>query len=573
MTQIKNKKIILTILVGLVGLFSILITSVYPTSHSKFFDKNDNALSYTTKLYNLRNFDPITYKYGAFTNYKKLILEFPLTRNHLAQKNEKDQYIIEIPSMCSISGLTKVSSSSELNRFQTSFNGDAQTKDLSMVCNLTVDKTGVKALDFDIKIYEKINDEQEFLYMKDNYRTSNYYDIYPIPDVTYTDYDLAMPVDAFKKKTLFDNWIKDYVKLTYQKFSFDEAEDVWLGFALDYVDTVYKTDADLIKIPTNPLQGLSVTYNAQDEKYYYHLDENFLGYARTIIWDDPYGMFFTTSDIDEINKAFLYYLKRAYPSEQDQKDIIDYVNHFSNNKGISYLILPNADGSYNAISGFDYYYNEDGQLYLDECLEDYVYSFKHGILRVNTLFDTDMMLEDIKVNFRNIYKDKMSATIYESLLDENSDVLALAQETDKDEFEKYFMIYDKDFNQYLYIKVYSLVNEDYNFVKIDFIKTPENVILSLDDQNGGVKVSIKDMTIADLNAFINQLDIPDGVMVSDISDASEIALSILNATGLEIETILTKLDNYMKEAIKSQDAIVKEEYTNVEPSLTEVVKE
>ena len=53
MTQIKNKKIILTILVGLVGLFSILITSVYPTSHSKFFDKNDNALSYTTKLYNL----------------------------------------------------------------------------------------------------------------------------------------------------------------------------------------------------------------------------------------------------------------------------------------------------------------------------------------------------------------------------------------------------------------------------------------------------------------------------------------------------------------------------------------
>ena len=210
---------------------------------------------------------------------------------------------------------------------------------------------------------------------------------------------------------------------------------------------------------------------------------------------------------------------------------------------------------------------------MDECLEDYVYSFKHGILRVNTLFDTDMMLEDIKVNFRNIYKDKMSATIYESLLDENSDVLALAQETDKDEFEKYFMIYDKDFNQYLYIKVYSLVNDDYNFVKIDFIKTPENVILSLDDQNGGVKVSIKDMTIADLNAFINQLDIPDGVMVSDISDASEIALSILNATGLEIETILTKLDNYMKEAIKSQDAIVKEEDTNVEPSLTEVVKE
>lgn len=580
MTQLKKKRTIVEVLLFFVGVLVILITSVYPTSHSRFIDENNNALSYETKLYTLYKGTFGDFRFNEASTYKSLRLSFDLKRNTIAKANEKDVYTIEVPYGCYISGLKNTSSTSTKNQYELTFGAAEQNRTLQMVCNLSVDYSGVKSLNLPVSVYEKIENEAMFLYQNNAYITSNYYNIRPLPQIEYTETDLQMPVDSRLKKKVFESWISDYVNAyisrVYPTLNEEDATalfDEFYDFALQYIETVYKTDADYVKLPSTPLKGLQVTFDATANVYHYHIENNFLGYAKTTIWGDSNSMYFSTTIGKEINEAFDYHLKNAYPNAQDQAIIKEYVNNYSKGQGIAYIVLPNTDGTFNKISGFDYFYEDDKQLYLDERLIDYAYSYKNNISRINNALSKNLRKTTFIVNMRNVYKDKMSEDIYNSLIADDSEILTLALDKTQDEFHQTFMIYDTLKKQSLYIEVFSNLNDSYNYVKIQFIEDIDSITLSLLKDSNSIKAVVSDTTIADLNAFVNQLALPDDILVTVSNDTLDTSIFIKGATVSELLDILKQMNEFLASLKQNSDVTLKEEEELIPNPTEEGVKE
>lgn len=529
------------IFLGFIGM------SVYPTSHSKFIDANDNALIYETKLHKLYKGSLDTVHFGANSTYKTLLFDFDLPRNNVALSNEVDNYIIDIPKSCRVvtSGLTILNSTDTSNRYQTSFNGSTQVKNIQVSCNVPVDPSGVKHIQIPIEIYEKVASEQVFLYKDYNYEIVNYYSIKPLPSIISTTDKFEMPKDAIQKYTSFVEWIREYMNTNYA------GDDVLSTTVLNYVQTVYKNDQDLLN-RDKVLQGIKMTYDSTKDVYTYQIESNLVGYAKTYYATNPRFMYFSSKDPQELEEAFEYYLTKWYSLESDRKLILDYIRSFTSD-GISYLILPNEDGSYNNIKGIDYFYTDNNQLVLDALLLDYAYSFVHNLVRISYNDVSMNMANSYAENLKIVFGDAISEVGYNAIL-RTSALFQSVIRTSVDVFHDYFMVYDEGLQKNVMIEVYSLAGEDYNYIDLHVLDLPSDITLSLISVDGEVKILVNNITVADLNSFVEQLVLNESIIITGPEDG-ETSLLIKGATAEEIIDIIAQLNAYL-ETLKTNNAII-----------------
>ncbi len=536
------------IFLGFVGM------SVYPTSHSKFVDINDNALVYGTKLHKLyKGLMDLTF--GDYSTYKTLLLHFDIERNNIALDNEQDLYVIEIPKSCKVvtKGLTILEGTDTTNRYQTSFSGSNNTKNIQISCNVAVDPSGVKALNIPISVYEKIEKEAQFLYKSASYSIDNYYKIRPLPEIEMSTKTFVMPKDATKKFYHFKEWIKNYMNDVYP------GEETLVTTVLEYVQTVYKNDSDLLNKNLD-LKGISLVYDEVSETYTYKIEDNLVGFARTYYEKNPRYMYFSSSNSTEINDAFDYYLSQNYPNLDDQKLIKDYINSFTD-QGASYLVLPNSDGSYNQIKGIDYFYTENRQLVFDQSILDYAYSYTKKVIRVTYDSSNVVMLNGFGENLTVLYGDVVSESGFNAIKKTTALLKAIIR-TNQSEFHEYFVVHDDELKKDLLLEVYSLAGETCNYVNLHVMDIPAGMTWTLENVNGQMKVIVNDTTVGDLNAFIAQMTPIDGVSVTG-PDNLETSILVDGATAEEMLEIMKQLNLYLESLKVNSDAILKDEEESI----------
>lgn len=538
--------------------------SVYPTSYSIFIDENNTALVYGTKLYQLYQ-GLLDLNFDTTSTYKTLRMDFNLPRNVIAKENETDLYTIELSKNCEVvtHGLTILESSTNANRYQMRFGANEASKKIQFACNVPVNTSGVQPVDVIVKVNEQIGNEQSFLYKEGSYHMDNYYNLRSLPEIEYTLKEFVMPLDAKGKYSSFEKWIADYLDTVLTKSSDKK-------MVKDYVKTVYNSDATLINKSLS-LMGIVMTPNEEKGIYTYRIEDNLVGYAKTKKAVSPRYMYFTTQDKKELDKAFQYYLGVYLKNENDFQAVLNYLNHFSQGQGISYLLLPNEDGSYNSISGFDPYY-DDNELVLDEALLEYAYSYQLNKIQLSYLDYEEDRQVSFKVSFRNVYGSIISQEMKDKLVSPDSLVLQSAIQIDQDQFHDYFLEYDAAKKQYLYIEVYRKAGESYNYVEIQVIPEIENMTLSMLNDAGSVKILVANATVAELSSFVAQLG-ENETFVVDGPNSSESSISVHGASFADLVKLLDDLQIYLEAMNVSETTVSKEDEFQTESMDEIMIKE
>lgn len=579
MAQLNNKSTIVKIMIFMIGLMGIVITSVYPTSHSRFIDENTNALVYATKLYTLFK-GKVVLNANATSTYKLMKSTFTLERNNIATSTEKDMYFLEVPSICTISGLNATSLANGNKRYSYRFSGMEEKKDFNLSCNVAVVDSDINPFHVIFSVYEQIADEQEFLYKQYEYNNSNYYNFRPIPEIETTLTDLRMTKDSRKKMKTFTSWISNYVldyvtNLLGDSATDDEIEEKHLEYfssVMNYVETVYATDADFIKNPALvPPKGITMNYDATSGTYHFHLESNLIGYARTAEMLRPNYMIFSSTNSKDLDEAFRYYLAKAYPNENDQKTIIEYLDYYSGGKGIAYLVLPNEYDDYNILSGFTKYSPTYQRLTLDARLLEYANSHKNHYVQVAYRDNVSLMKSSFEVSLEHVYGNILPEKLKLQLMENDNPIRNAMLVTYSKGFNQTFLEYDDVTKQYFYITVSSPEDENFNYMEIQILSVPNNMTIEL-LENGSMKVFVTNATVTELASFVNQLVVTSPVVVTGPVGA-ETSIVIEGAEYESLLDIMQQLNDYLEALKQKQDAIVKEDEDIPADSSQQEIKE
>ena len=412
------------------------------------------------------------------STYKEAYFSFQFKQNNVVSTGNSDVYTIEMPAACHISTKNASLIGGTLDKVNNTITYTGPLDD-SGIISIDCDVEGIikkgtgnskDKIYVPITIKENVK-EQEFVYKDSVYvqNLSDYYKKYPLPEVknniewkwTEDEKYLILPdpntlpkEDYFAyltqylqaDKTPLDG--KDFTWTTiggkrytkYKNYIIDDIYDVfniiWLQNIvpnindgsidnqkiIDYVKTVYKDEASLLN-ETNELRGLKISkYNVgSDNKviYKYEITENFLGYVKTYDFQNrinPYTMYFSTENQEEIDSAFAYYLKNyTYKDSETNYDLVlKYIESFDPNRknGISY-ILQNGSVVNNQITingkvvqGL-YYYPEQKRIRLDANILAYAQSKVNK--EVVVPFGTDSsMITFFRNNMKEVYSDIIS---------------------------------------------------------------------------------------------------------------------------------------------------------------------
>lgn len=530
--------------------FSIISIFTFPETHTKFIDKDENALSYNAKLNRLYQ--------GAFdggiattkdSTETMAYLTFHFDRNPAVIDDTIDVYEIIVPNVCSLHSIsTKGSRNGNKVTFQTK---ERSTTNVVIRCEVNSLKTTENGIDVlrtpKIQISEKVGtDKNSFIYHEGNFLMSleDYNNHYkpeePDPEATITDKKLIMPAAISNKYNTFISWITAYAN-----------KSGYANAVLTYVKNKYPDEASILNMNLT-LPGLSVTYDATKKNYVYEIKENFIGYARTAEASktSPQFMYFSTEDKTVLQNAFELYLKTYAPKVSDYQLILDYVKSFDAS-GISYVVLPDSTGTYQTINGM-VYDPATKQLRLLPNLLDYAYLISGTPIRF-AFGLTSYMHNAFRSGMLSVYPDIISPTakgvieynldIYRSITKNGYQTSSDAGKIEPYSFRDYFITFDEEFDHYLLIDVKSLAGskkeeDQYNYVIFDKLELAKDIQITFKNTSD----TILDITIVNQNKE-----------------------NILNA--------ITKLNTYFKTDIKESDL---EFVTNDEGNISvtyEVTKE
>lgn len=468
---------------------SIISLHAYPSSHSKYIDRDDEALAYNANLSKLYNSTPLGIYTTPRSTYQVAYLSFSIPRNSVVTEKMQDVYEIIVPSVCTLNDIT---SSGVRNGNKVTFQSvNTSTIDVTLRCDvnkISATENGKAVFRVPtIEIREQIGEDKlDFRYMEGSFvlTQEEYFRRYPKPDPTVimTDTKLIMSKDVTDKYSTFTTWITNYAN----KYGYSTE-------VLKYIKNKYPDEASILNMSLT-LPGFRATYDETSKQYTYEIRENFVGYARTASSSSraPEFMYFSTEDEGELQKAFELYLKNYATEDAMYQLILDYVKSFDS-KGISYVVLPKSDGTYQTINGM-IYNPETKQLRILNNIKDYAYLLTGTPIRISFLY-YPLMHPVFYDNISTVYGDIVSKTA-ENALKNNYDIYLSVtkngyQTLDQSDviipksFRDYFIQYDKEFNYYLLVDVKSLAGnadeEQCNYVILDKLLFQDDVKISFNN--------------------------------------------------------------------------------------------
>jgi len=294
----------------------------FPASYTKYDESKLEALKYSSELVVLDKAQDDAIDNVSFDDsLSTATVLFTLFKNKANYMDgvSKDSYEIVVPSSCH--------ASQNLIEFT-----DTDSVDISLTCNLSNseivrDEGDSKAIDFEVLVNERIEDDViPFRYKK-------FYVNKEIPEkeVVREKVEEKETVSEDKLK-YFQRKIKEIV-LAKEKYSNFETE------VTNYIDSADLSNGQF------ELLGIKVEYDALKDEFFYQIDENFLGYARTF---DSYNgessnsvMYFSTDRSEELDSVFEYYLGKYYSLDEKSNYLI--LNYVKANGGIQEVIYNDGD--------------------------------------------------------------------------------------------------------------------------------------------------------------------------------------------------------------------------------------
>lgn len=306
----------LLIFIGIAGF------SVFPKSYTKFTDSESSYLKYKADVVALnKNETDLPINLVSYSDdHSSALLDFELPKNVSdLGEIENDLYSVIVPEQCSVDNVDKE---------EVKFLDGEEVKRINLTCDIRdtsslVHKEGdALYLEFSVQVNEKINDDLvPFRYKDYSYRGE-----LPFSSVSVETNEGEQVANS--KLEYFQNKIKEII-LAKQKYQPYNAE------ITSYIDT-----ADLSNNRFE-LSGLKVNYDSTTDKFYYEIEESFLGRARTYYanksLDVKNTMIFSTNNRESLENEFEYYLNEYYSKDIDKNYLI--LNYIKANDGISSILL------------------------------------------------------------------------------------------------------------------------------------------------------------------------------------------------------------------------------------------
>lgn len=476
----KHGKIVYNYETGKAIIYTLLILNIlsfasFPKSHAKYFTDKPNALAYDADVYKL-------YKKNVIQSIDLMLststidladFTFSFPRNEIGTFKEKDEYEIVVPNGCTIQKINAKATNS--NKVSYAPDNTRKTTTVSMKCE--VDKVvqdnlenGRKEIYFNVKVKETVDQERQFDYTDKKYQYP--YDLYaskfdkpPVGEVTNV---ISIKKDDPNMYNTFIEWIKKYAATTDFETSI-----------IQYVER-HCENGSLDFILANSLPGIYVSEDKETNSYVFSLSDNFIGYAQQYVQNVDSFMYFTTTDVVELQAAFELYLRESFLKKYNEPEktelfnlITAYVKSFDGN-GISYMILGG-----NVIPGLvpNSSSGDDGvqRIMVIDTIIDYAYNKMNKQIRIG--FNTSaLMMSAFKESVPIVYDESTVSketidtlqTTYPSVL------MSVIQNnitiTEKTSFNDYFIVYDDKLKRNVLINVYSNAgltpNDKYNYAKV-----------------------------------------------------------------------------------------------------------
>jgi len=510
-------------------LLSIIGFSTYPTSHSKYLDIKPNLLSFNSKFYELYHANKVSISLKEDTSSLKTAqfsISFP--RNKVGDFKTKDVYemILKDPSGAVIPSNKCAIIGGNTKTYQK--NSKASSVSVVMSCPNVEDVPkviigGVEFFNFSVEIKEKFDEEEQFTYTDGRFTYS-----YPVYIEKYTPKEevpkeLVIQSNETAKYNKFIDWInKTFATENTQNQKNKEYINKYIEKNDDAVWNL-ELPGITVKKGKDPTTGI--------ETRVYSISENLPGYVEADNSDIEDFMYFSTTDEEELELAFKFYLKKYYcvPNEgsdgctldQESYDLVrEYVQSF-NGKGISYIILENG-----TIPGLspdkDNELNTKKIIIMSSNIKDYAYNRKNkASLKIRITPDTGPRMWNVfTVGLQDVYGESIiSSSLTE--LDESAGKYGLisahaklysavtknatssAQKTPISINEN-FIVYDDVNKHSLLIHVYSNAGdqEDDPYTYVEVNVTDEENIKALTE----TKISLAAKRKEDIIKTIQQLD-------------------------------------------------------------------
>lgn len=424
------------------SILTIINFAVYPASYTKYTTKEKEFLKYSSNIVSLTKADEgsMTLKSSTKTEAN---LEFSLPKNNAdIGPVDNDLYKLILPEGCSTQNK------------EITF-GDTDNVTIELTCDVTNSNIikeidNKKYLSFSVEVNEIVNDEIPFRYKEYNYHEE------------YT------PLNQEEEETKPNNRSTYDIDIKTAIINSIIIRDKYKNYTTEI--SSYINSADTTNNTLN-LLGITVNYDEEHNQYNYQLDDNFIGYACTyyenmINQNEANTMIFSTTNRDEIELIFEYYLNEYYNFNNDQYYLI--LNYIKSKNGISSLIIDKEN-----IEGISLL--KENTITVDTNILDYASS----LIESNTLniYPTN------NDNSRNIFLAVLSAApeIPETIKEKISvreDIISYATKSynPNDLLENNFLIEDE--SGYFLIEV--LQNEKYNKITITqlIVSNEENNILN-----------------------------------------------------------------------------------------------
>ncbi len=321
--------------------------ATFPTSYTKYNEKELEVLKYSSELISLNKSEETSKELVTFNNdvtTATVKLNIPKNNAEYLENVTKNIYSLNIPNGC-----TTTIDTFEIN--------DENSKEISLICdlnnsNIVKNETdGTKTLNFNVQIDEQINE-----------------DIIPFRYKEFT-INQEIPEKEITKEVNEEENFLDINKLKQFQSKITEiiiAKDKYKNYSSEV--TSYINSANLENNQFE-LRGIEVKYQEATDEFFYQIDENFLGYARTYASNQDSSenntMIFSTEDKESLENVFEFYLNEYYSKDLNSVYLI--LNYIKSNQGISSLIL--EDKNINGItkkSSTEIEINEEIMTYLKD---------------------------------------------------------------------------------------------------------------------------------------------------------------------------------------------------------------
>ena len=264
--------------------------ATFPTSYTKYNEKELEVLKYSSELISLNKSEETSKELVTFNNdvtTATVKLNIPKNNAEYLENVTKNIYSLNIPNGC-----TTTIDTFEIN--------DENSKEISLICdlnnsNIVKNETdGTKTLNFNVQIDEQINE-----------------DIIPFRYKEFT-INQEIPEKEITKEVNEEENFLDINKLKQFQSKITEiiiAKDKYKNYSSEV--TSYINSANLENNQFE-LRGIEVKYQEATDEFFYQIDENFLGYARTYASNQDSSenntMIFSTEDKESLENVFEFYL-------------------------------------------------------------------------------------------------------------------------------------------------------------------------------------------------------------------------------------------------------------------------